>query len=174
MRTAKIAIFRWALIGCLGLVPSLGLPVQQAQAAAPPERILPDTTVFMLKLNDAKSFREAFRGSQYGQLWNDPALKDFRDELGQKLAEATKALKEKIGVSLSDLIQLPQGTLAIAAIAKEVTREEGGCRRALPVDGRAHGRCRRKREEDARSPRTQPPSRARPPAPRSRPNRSTG
>ena len=133
MRTAKIAIFRWALIGCLGLVPLLGLPAQQAQAAAPPERILPDTTVFLLKLNDAKSFREAFRGSQYGQLWNDPALKDFRDELGHKLAEATKDMKEKIGVSISDLLQLPQGSLAVAAIAKDAAREDGAAS-SLPVE----------------------------------------
>ena len=63
----------------------------------------------MFKLNDVKAFREAFRGSQYGQLWNDPALKDFRDELGQKLDDATKALKEKIGVSLEELFELPQG-----------------------------------------------------------------
>ena len=97
----------------------MGLPVQRAQAAAPPERILPDTTVFMVKLNDAKAFRAAFRGSQYGQLWNDPALKDFREELGHKLAEATKDLKEKIGLSLSDLVELPQGTLTVAAISKE-------------------------------------------------------
>ena len=133
MRTAKIAIFRWALIGCLGLVPILGLPVQQAQAAAPPERILPDTTVFMLKLNDAKAFREAFRGSQYGQLWNDPALKEFREELGQKLAEASKDMKEKIGVSISDLLELPQGTLAVAAIAKDAAREDGRAT-SLPVE----------------------------------------
>ena len=117
----------------LGLVAALGLPIQQAQAAAPPERILPDTTVFMIKLNDAKSFREAFRASQYGQLWNDPALKDFRDELGQKLADATKDLNEKIGVSVSDLIELPQGTLAVAAIAKDPAREEAAAS-SLPVD----------------------------------------
>jgi Protein of unknown function (DUF3352) len=134
MRTAKIAIFRWALIGCLGLIPAWELPIQQAQAAAPPERILPDTTVFMVKLIDAKSFREAFRGSQYGQLWNDPALKDFREELGQKLAEATKDLKEKIGVSVGDLIQLPQGTLAVAGIVKEAARDEAAAS-GLPVDG---------------------------------------
>jgi Protein of unknown function (DUF3352) len=133
MRTAKIAIFRWAFFGCLGLVAAFGLPIQQAQAAAPPERILPDSTVFMLKLNDAKSFRDAFRASQYGQLWNDPALKDFRDELAQKLADATKTLNEKIGVSLIDLIQLPQGTLAVAAIAKDASRDEAAAT-SLPVD----------------------------------------
>ncbi len=134
MRTAKIAISRWALIGCLGLVPLLGLPAQQAQAAAPAERILPDTTVFLLKLNDAKAFREAFRGSQYGQLWNDPALKEFRDELGHKLAEASKDMTEKIGVSIGDLLQLPQGSLTVAAITKDPTREEVAGANTLPVE----------------------------------------
>ena len=134
MRTAKIAIFRWAFFGCLGLVAAVGLPVRQAQAAAPPERVLPDTTVFMLKLNDAKAFREAFRASQYGQLWNDPALKDFREELNHKLADVTKNLNEKLGVSITDLIQLPQGTLAVAAIAKDPARE-GAAEGSLPVEG---------------------------------------
>jgi hypothetical protein len=132
MHTAKHAVFRWALIGCLGLLPSLGFPSHWARAAAPPERILPDTTIFLLKLNDVKSFREAFRSSQYGQLWNDPALKEFRDELGQKLAETTKSLKEKIGVGLSDLVELPQGTLAVAAIAKDPARDEAAAA-GLPV-----------------------------------------
>jgi hypothetical protein len=133
MRTAKIAIFRWAFLGCAGLVAALGLPIQQAQAAAPPERILPDSTVFMVKLNDAKSFRQAFRTSQYGQLWNDPALKAFRDELAQKISDATKDLNEKIGVSIGDLVELPQGTLAVAAIAKDPAREEAAGS-GLPVD----------------------------------------
>ena len=133
MRTAKIAIFRWAFLGCAGLVAGLGLPIQQAQATAPPERILPDSTVFMIKLNDAKSFREAFRSSQYGQLWNDPALKGFREELAQKLTDATKDLTEKIGVTVRDLVELPQGALAVAAIAKDPAREEAGAS-SLPVD----------------------------------------
>ncbi len=73
MQMAQRAIRRLAFIGWLGLFGMTGLPAHLAQAAAPPERILPDTTLFLLKLNDVKSFREAFRGSQYGQLWNDPA-----------------------------------------------------------------------------------------------------
>ncbi len=50
----------------------------------------------------------------------------------QKLSEATKDLKEKIGVSLSDLIQLPQGTLALAGIVKEAPQDGAA---GLPVDG---------------------------------------
>jgi hypothetical protein len=119
MHTAKRTIRRWAWIGCLGLVGGLGSPILQAQAGPPPERILPDSTIFLLKLNDVKNLRESFRGSQYGQLWNDPAMKEFKDDLIQRVEEATKALKQKVGLSLQELLALPQGAVAIAALARE-------------------------------------------------------
>ncbi len=119
MLTPKRANRPLALIGWLGLLAGTGLTANLAQAAVPPERILPDSTVFLLKLNDTKSFREAFQSSQYGQLWNDPALKDFRVELAEKLDDATKGLKERIGITFKELLEIPQGSLTIAAIATE-------------------------------------------------------
>ena len=85
MRTAKRAILRLALVGWLGLSGFSGLTANVAQAAAPPERVLPDSTVFLVKVADVNALRESFRQSQYGQLWNDPALKDFREDLTSKL-----------------------------------------------------------------------------------------
>ena len=109
MHTAKRAIRRLALIGWLGLFGLTGLSAHLAQAAAPPERVLPDSTIFLFKLNDVKSFREAFRGSQYGQLWNDPAFKDFRDELGQKLEDAVQDAQGADRRQLKELLELPKG-----------------------------------------------------------------
>ena len=109
MRMAKRAILRLALVGWLGVSGLAGLSANLAQAATPPERVLPDSTVFLLKVNDVNALREAFRQSQYGQLWNDPALKDFREDLSAKLKDASKTLKEKIGVTLKELLELPQG-----------------------------------------------------------------
>src|SRR5262249_24141043 len=80
---------------------------------------LPDSTMFLLKLNDAKNLREAFRGSSYGQLWNDPAMKDFRDDLAQKVEDWTKPLQEKIGLSLKQLLEIPQGAVAVAAMSRD-------------------------------------------------------
>jgi hypothetical protein len=119
IHTAKRALCRPALIGWIGLGALIALPLCAAGATAPPERILPENTIFLFKLPEVKTFRESFRNSQYGQLWNDPALKDFRDELALKLDDATKSLKEKIGVSLTELFELPQGSLAIAAIGRD-------------------------------------------------------
>ncbi len=119
MRMAKRAILRLALVGWLGLSGFSGLTANLAQAAAPPERVLPDSTVFLVKVADIKALREAFRQSQYGQLWNDPALKDFRDDIAGKLKDTSNKLKEKIGVTLVELLDIPQGSLAIAAVGQD-------------------------------------------------------
>jgi len=119
MHMAKRAILRLALVGWLGLSGISGLTANLAQAAAPPERVLPDSTVFLIKVTDINALRESFRQSQYGQLWNDPALKDFRDDIAGKLKDTSNTLKEKIGVTLKELFELPQGSLAIAAISQD-------------------------------------------------------
>ena len=119
MRMAKRAILRLALVGWLGLSGFSGLEANPAEAAAPPERVLPDSTVFFLKVTDVKALREAFTQSQYGQLWNDPAMKDFRDDIAAKLKDTSNTLKDKIGVTLSELLDIPQGTLAVAAVTQD-------------------------------------------------------
>ena len=118
MHKAKRASMRLALVGWLGLLGT-AMSAAPAVAAAPPERVLPDSTIFLFKINDAKEFREAFKGSHYGQLWNDPGMKDFRHDLTEKLQEATKALKEKVGVSVSELLELPQGAVSLAVLSRE-------------------------------------------------------
>jgi hypothetical protein len=119
MHTAERAIRRLALVAWMGLFGFSALLAQPARAATPPEKIVPESTILLFKLNDAKSFREAFRASQYGQLWNDPGLKDFREELSQKLNESGAGFKEKMGVSFKELIEIPQGTVALAAIGRD-------------------------------------------------------
>jgi hypothetical protein len=119
MHTAQRAIRRLALWGCVGFLSLAGLPAHLAQAAAPPERILPDTTFFFLKIKDLKTFAEAFRGSQYGQVWNDPSLKEFREELAQRLDDTSKSLRERIGVNFKELLEIPQGALAVAGISRD-------------------------------------------------------
>jgi hypothetical protein len=121
MQTAQRAIGRLAKIGSIGLFLFTVLPGHLAWAAAPAERILPDSTVFMFKMNDVKAFREAFRASEYGRLWSDQGLKEFKDELFQRLEEKTKWLKEHTGLSFRDLIEVPRGSLTLAAISSDNT-----------------------------------------------------
>ena len=117
MRTPMRAALRLALAGCLGLA---GLFVAAAERAFPPlENTLPDSTFVFLKVKNAEGIRAAFRQSQLGQLWADPALKPFKDDLVEKLDEGNKTVKERLGVTLGDLLDMPQGTCSIAVTAKE-------------------------------------------------------
>lgn len=119
MPKAKRAILRLVLVGLVGLTALAGPPANLARAAAPPEQVLPDSTIFLLKVADVSALREAFKQSQYGQLWNDPAMAGIRADLSEKLQSSSDAIKEKLGVTLKELLELPQGALAIAVIGRD-------------------------------------------------------
>jgi len=118
MRNPKRAAIRLALAGWLGLA-GLSLVAAQGQAAAPPEKVLPDSTFGFLKVNNAAALREALRQTQFGQLWNDPALKEWREDLTARLNDAGTSLKKRIGVTYKELLELPQGPASIAVLRKD-------------------------------------------------------
>ena len=109
---------RLALTGWFAMAGLL-LVVARGRAATPPEKMLPDSTVAFVKINNAAGLRSAFLQSQYGQLWNDPAVKVWKDDIIERVDAASKTLKEKIGVTYLELIELPQGPTAIAFLKHE-------------------------------------------------------
>ncbi len=118
MRIPKRAARRLALAGWLGLV-GLSLVPAQGQAATPPEKVLPDSTFAFLKISNAAALRDSFRQTQMGQLWNDPALKEWRDDLMARLSDSDSSLKKRVGVTYKELLDLPQGPVTIAVLRKE-------------------------------------------------------
>ena len=78
MRIPMRAALRLALTGWLGLA-GLSLVAAQGRAATPPEKVLPDSTIALRQGEQRRGLRESFRQSQFGQLWNDPALKALKE-----------------------------------------------------------------------------------------------
>jgi hypothetical protein len=117
MRTPLRAALRLALAAWLGLagMSALAAPCR----AADPEKALPSTTFFFAKAKNVSQLRDAFWKTAYGQLLADPAMKDFEAEVLEKLDEASKVLKDKVGVTLKELLTLPEGTVSFAILAKE-------------------------------------------------------
>ncbi len=116
MRTPKRAVIRLALAAWMGVA---GLSIMAAQSrAAAPESSLPGNTVFFAKVNDIAAFRTAFGKTSFGQLLADPGMKELKDDFKEKLADASKVLKDKVGVTLEELLTLPQGTVSVAIVAK--------------------------------------------------------
>ena len=92
-----------------------------------PRKTLPDSTSSSLKVNNAAALREAFEQSQFGQLWTDPAMKPLKDDLLSKLATTrNKAQGDTVGVSIGELLELPQGPLLRWRSSAETTPR---CRR---------------------------------------------
>lgn len=88
-------------------------------AAVPPaEKLLPDDTLLMLTVPDVAKTREVSKKSPMAQLWNDPAMKPFREKFMAKLrAELVGPLERELGVKLEDYANLAQGQLTLALTA---------------------------------------------------------
>jgi len=106
---------RSALVGLVGLslAPAVG------RAAAPAEKTLPASTFAYLKVDSVAKLRASFKATQFGQLLADPALKPLKDDIKAKLEEPSQKVKEKLGLTLKELLDLPQGAVSIALVSRD-------------------------------------------------------
>lgn len=88
-------------------------------AAVPPaEKILPDDTLVMMTVPDLGVTREISKKSPMMQLWNDPAMKPFRDKFMTRMREELVGpLERELGVKLEDYVALAQGQCTLALTA---------------------------------------------------------
>ena len=89
------------------------------QAAVPSaENHLPDDTLLMLTVPDCVKTREVSKKSPMAQLWNDPAMRPFREKFMTRLREELVVpLERELGVKLDDYANLAQGQLTLALTA---------------------------------------------------------
>lgn len=76
--------------------------------------LLPDTTVGMIRINNVPELIEKSREGNLGRMLADPEIAPFAKNLYGSGADAFKQVEEAIGVSLDDLLSLPQGEICVA------------------------------------------------------------
>ncbi len=79
-------------------------------------RLIPSDTLAYVRLDSAEQFRKDFTESSVGQMLNDPALKPLSGEVYQILAELFQQVGNVLGVSLDELLAIPQGQVAVAVM----------------------------------------------------------
>lgn len=114
MRSVSRHVALSARVALVGFVVVAGNGM--ALAAAPIEKALPGTTVFLLKIEDANQMRAAIKSSQFGRLLQDPAMKGLIESIEEKLSDAEKSLRAETGLSFEELFSLPQGAASLAVV----------------------------------------------------------
>ncbi len=76
--------------------------------------LLPDTTVAMIRINNVPEMIEKGRQGNLGRMLEDPEIAPFTKNLYGSGAEAFKVIETELGVSLDELLNLPQGEICVA------------------------------------------------------------
>ncbi|MFV0446049.1 MAG: hypothetical protein ACK5Q5_20930 [Planctomycetaceae bacterium] len=87
-----------------------------ATVTAPTDRLLPPNTLVYFSVADCEQLQEQFANTGFGQLVNDPAMADVREEVMKKFNEASAQAEAEIGMPLSDLLAIPTGEAAFAVL----------------------------------------------------------
>lgn len=92
----------------------------------PAEKLLPDDTLAMFTVPDFSKARDFYLNSPQGRLWNDPAMKDFKDKFIAQMSSGFIApLEHELGIRFSDYSSLPQGQLTFAMIQNDWKGKDG-------------------------------------------------
>lgn len=104
----------------------LGVALAASAAVPPVEKILPDDTLAMVTTPDFAKARDAYHGAPQSQLWNDPAMKPFKDKFLDKLNEnLIHPLEKDLGVKFDDYTNLLQGQITFAVTQNGWPAAEG-------------------------------------------------
>ena len=78
----------------------------------------------MLSIADVRDLVARFQNTATGKMSQDPQLKPFIQRVYGAANEAMAEAKDRIGLSLPELLDLPQGELTVALVAPEGARPE--------------------------------------------------
>ncbi len=114
MRNSMRAAARIAFLAGAGF-----LTASTAPAAPPAEQSLPESTYLLIKIPDVSALKDAAGKTQFAQLFGDEAWNPIKEDFKAKLEEANNQLQQKVGLSIVDLLDLPQGQVSIAVVDKK-------------------------------------------------------
>ena len=86
-------------------------------AVPPPAQLFPQDTLVLASVPDWSAAKATFDAGSYGQLWNDAAMKPFREKFQTAFKEQVLGdLEKDLGVNLADYVPLVQGQVSVALV----------------------------------------------------------
>jgi hypothetical protein len=101
----------------LSFLAGAGCCLALRAAVPPPEKLLPKDTVLVVTAPDWDKAWKFLTDTPYGRLWQDPALKPFREKFLDRFTnEVIAPAEQNFKIKLSDYQSLAQGQLTFAVI----------------------------------------------------------
>lgn len=111
--------YRWVNWFGAALLLVVGLASTASAERPPAAALLPDTTVALVSVPDAPVLAERFMKTSMGRMSQDPQLKPLLGNLYASLVKEAAILEERLGLSLPELLAIPQGEISVAVVAPE-------------------------------------------------------
>src|ERR1044071_683860 len=129
---------KWPALYWLNLSIFLGIGLPSSPPTPAAEELLPQDTLLMVTAPDFRRIREIFKASPESQLWNDSAMRPFKEKfLSRWSEEFIKPLEHELGLHFDDYTSLMQGQVTFALIQPRATaKEDEPMGRLLIVDTR--------------------------------------
>ncbi|TWU17697.1 hypothetical protein Pla52o_49120 [Novipirellula galeiformis] len=93
--------------------PTLGTAEEKAAIPGAPH-LLPEDTLLYVRVDNAAEFRKSLQDSSIGRMLADPKLKPFAGDIYHTAAELFDSISSEVGVSLDELLAIPNGQVAAA------------------------------------------------------------
>ncbi|EMI57379.1 DUF3352 domain-containing protein [Rhodopirellula sallentina] len=93
-----------------------GQELEFESAVPPASRLLPSDTYAYVRIRNVADLKVGFARSSLGQMLDDPAMQPFVSDTYQTLSATLEEFASQIGLSLDELLSIPQGQVAIALV----------------------------------------------------------
>jgi len=101
----------------------LPAPAEESDLPGAPH-LLPEDTLAYIRLDDADRMREETANSSMGKMLSDPAMKPFASDVYRTLAELFEQFGAAAELSLDQLLAIPSGQVAAAAMPGNISERE--------------------------------------------------
>ena len=109
-----------AVAFCGGIVVT---PAQSAESERPTAPyLLPNETLAYVRVADAPELADRFKQTAIGRILQDQQIRPLISQLYESLVEAFREAEQAIGLSLDQILSIPQGELCIALVGPEEGR----------------------------------------------------
>jgi len=100
----------------LAMVSVLG---EEAPIVPGGPRLMPEKTLAYVRIENADEFRQVLATSATGKMLADPKLKPVAGEIFNTASDLFQQIGDQIGLSLEELLAIPQGQFAVALLPLE-------------------------------------------------------